>query len=131
MDLEDARGHEGETLVYRFDGEARPVRLLKVLEHGLRVQHPGCPPETVTSLRWYSLGRAEIIMWDWQEQAPMEVIGRAAHEMSARGQVFMREFETGADCYTWIVSDYPVDDAEAERLDYASTFTPDELAEEG
>jgi hypothetical protein len=42
-------------------------------------------------------------------------------------KVFMREFDTHSDQYAWIVSDYEVDDAEAERIDEAGTITIDEL----
>ena len=61
---------------------------------------------------------AKIFTWDWQEQPDMAAIAEAVHEVSG-GRVHMREVDTGSDQYEWIVSDYPVDDAEAERLTLA------------
>jgi hypothetical protein len=69
---------------------------------------------------------AKIITWDWKEQPDLDTIARAVHEMSG-GLVHMREVDTGSDQYEWIVSDYPVDDAEAERLDEESTVYPADL----
>ncbi len=58
---------------------------------------------------------ARIVTWDWKEQPPMRDIARAVSELSG-GQVHMRE-----------VDDYPVDDAEAERLDEASRVSLGDL----
>jgi len=63
---------------------------------------------------------ARIFIWDWKAQPDMADIAKAVLELSG-GLVHMREVDTGGDEYEWIVSDYPVDDAEAERLDEEST----------
>lgn len=69
---------------------------------------------------------ARIVTWGWKEQPPMRDIARAVSELSG-GQVHMREVDTDSDQYERIVSDYPVDDAEAERLDEASTVSLGDL----
>jgi hypothetical protein len=71
---------------------------------------------------------AKIFTWDWQEQPDMAAIAEVVHEVSG-GRVHMREVDTGSDQYEWIVSDYPVDDAEAERLDEESTIYLADLQE--
>jgi hypothetical protein len=59
---------------------------------------------------------AKIISWDWKEQPDLADIAAAVLEMSG-GLVHMRAVETGSDSYQWVISDHPVDDTEALRLD--------------
>lgn len=77
----------------------------------------------------YAPGRAAMFTWDWKAQPPMEDIAAEVARLSEAGRkVFMRKFDTESDQYAWIVSDYEVDDAEAERIDEAGTTTLEELA---
>lgn len=71
-------------------------------------------------------GTARVVTWDWRQQPPLADIARAVAELSA-GRVHMREVDTGSDQYEWVISDYPVDDAEAERLEEARTVALEEL----
>ena len=58
-----------------------------------------------------------VFSWHWKSQPPMEEIGKFVSEIFARGREFhMREYVPGDDCRWWIVSDYAVDDDEAEHL---------------
>jgi hypothetical protein len=72
---------------------------------------------------------AKIITWDWKEQPDLAELAAAVAEMSG-GRVHMREVDTGSDQYEWIISDYEVDDAEAERIDAASSTSAEELADQ-
>jgi hypothetical protein len=58
---------------------------------------------------------ARVLTWDWKEQPDLACLAAAVAEVSA-GKVFLRGVETGGDEYAWVVSDYPVTDAEAEAL---------------
>jgi hypothetical protein len=76
----------------------------------------------------YVPGQAAIFTWDAEEQPPLATIAGEVARLSGPGcRVFMREYDTQSDQYAWIVSDYEVDDAEAERIDEAGTVTPGEL----
>lgn len=58
---------------------------------------------------------AKVFTWDWKEQPPLEKLAEAVAEVSGGG-VYMRQVDTGSDEYALVVSDHPVDDAEAEQL---------------
>lgn len=58
-----------------------------------------------------SLGR--VISWDWKDQADMAAVAAAVTELSAIGQVFMREIDTGGDCYAWVLSNTELTEQQA------------------
>lgn len=77
-------------------------------------------------------GRAVMFTWGWKAQPPMGEIAAEVGRLSGPGcRVFMREYDTKSGQYAWIVSDYEVDDAEAQRIDDAGTVTIDELMQRG
>jgi hypothetical protein len=127
MLLEEARAYVGKTLVRRFlDRPTVAVTLVKVGEYALYVRFPGADRVVTMSPDFFSPPRAKAFSWDWQEQPDMARIAAFVTEVSG-GRVHLREADDGSDNYTWVVSDYPVDDAEAERVLDASTVTPEEL----
>jgi hypothetical protein len=72
--------------------------------------------------------QARIFRWRWKAQPPLEDIAAEVDRLAGMGRrVFQRRFEDGSDSFAWIVSDYQVSDAEAERIDDADTISIDEL----
>ena len=61
------------------------------------------PDQDVTVTRLFS--------WDWKDQPNLDAIAAAVTELSANGQVFMREIDTGGDNYAWVVSDAELTEA--------------------
>jgi hypothetical protein len=59
---------------------------------------------------------AKVFSWDWKAQPDLAAIAAAVTELSASGQVFMREIDTGGDNYAWAVSDAELTDDQAWRL---------------
>lgn len=58
---------------------------------------------------------AKVFSWDWKAQPAMSAIAGAVAELS-RGQVFMRQIDTGGDNYAWVVSDAELTDEQAWQL---------------
>ena len=56
---------------------------------------------------------ARVFIWDYKQQPDMAAIAAAVTELSARGQVFMREIETGSDDCAWVVSATELTDQQA------------------
>ena len=59
---------------------------------------------------------ARVFSWDWKAQPDMFAIAAAVTELSANGQVFMREIDTGSDQYAWVVSGAEMTDEQASHL---------------
>lgn len=59
---------------------------------------------------------ARVFSWDYRGQPDMAAIAAVVTELSANGQVFMREVETGTDSYAVAVSDAELTDEQAYRL---------------
>ena len=59
---------------------------------------------------------ARVFSWDYRGQPDMASLAAVVTELSANGQVFMREVETGTDSYAWAVSDAELTDEQAYRL---------------
>jgi len=57
-----------------------------------------------------------VFSWDWKAQPDMAAIAAAVTKMSADGQVFMREIDTGSDQYAWAVSGAELTDRQAWSL---------------
>ena len=56
---------------------------------------------------------ARVFIWDYKQQPDMTAIAAAVTELSASGQVFMREIETGTDQYAWVISRTELTDQQA------------------
>lgn len=56
---------------------------------------------------------ARVYSWDWRQQPDLPAIAASVTELSASGQVFMREIDMGGDNYAWIVSDAELTDEQA------------------
>jgi hypothetical protein len=69
-------------------------------------------------------GRAEIFIWDWKAQPPIDRIVAAAVSMAGPTvHVCARDLSELADDYAYVVSDHPVTNTEARALlneDYES-----------
>ena len=61
---------------------------------------------------------AEVISWDWKDQAPMDKIAALVGEMSRQGQVYMAEApsEYLGDSHMWIISGRQLSDDELAEL---------------
>jgi hypothetical protein len=80
----------------------------------------------------YAPSQARIFCWRWKAQAPIGDIAAEVTRISDTGhRVFMREYADGSDQYMCVVSNYEVDDAEAERIDEAGTISIADLGREG
>lgn len=58
---------------------------------------------------------ARCFSWGWRQQPDMEAIASFVAELSD-GKVRMREVDTQADEYAWVIADREVSDEEAERM---------------
>ena len=59
---------------------------------------------------------AQVFSWDWKAQPPLRAIAAVVTKMSASGQVFMREIDTGSDQYAWVISGAAMTDEQAWHL---------------
>ena len=59
---------------------------------------------------------ARVFSWDYRGQPDMASLAAVVTELSANGQVFMREVETGTDSYAVAVSDAELTDEQALSL---------------